>query len=123
MEELSLIEGSVIAVVAVILIKELLNFLKPLVEKVRNPSGVTDKQDSAEVSTRVAELLKEICVDMRATRRLTEDLHKWHDQGRDQDGRFLWYVPMSLEATMAKLADAVSDLSVVLARMKAEGKE
>jgi hypothetical protein len=109
MEELTLLEGSIIAAVAVIFIKYLLDFLKPLIEKRRNGGQTADEKQ--------VELLKEICLELRGVRQMTRELYKWHDEGRDQDGRFLWYVPTSLESTMGKLADAVVDLSRVLAAM------
>lgn len=120
LEELPLLEGSIVAAVAVIFIKYLLDFLKPLLEKHRN-GGQTEEQKATTkllaTITGIAKDINEICTESRATRRLTEDLHKWHDEGRDHDGRFLWYVPTSLESTMGKLADAVVDLSKVLAVM------
>lgn len=120
MEQLSLLEGSIIAAVLVIMGKALLDFLKPLIEKRKN-GGSTDEEkertQQALVLASAAETLKELCAEFRGVKRQVDDLHKWHDEGRDQDGRFLWYVPTSLESTMGKLADAVVDLSKVLAAM------
>lgn len=111
MEPVSLIEGSIIAVFAFLLIREVFQLIKPLIEKRKNGG-----KGNEELQT---DALKESLSELRALRRMIEDLHKWHDDGRDQDGRFMWYVPTSLEKTMGDLAANIGTLGTVLLGLQA----
>jgi hypothetical protein len=81
MEE-SLLEGCIIAIVCVLVIKEVFAFIKT------RKNHTFSKEDWCKVATQVS------------------DLHRQHSV-LDQDGVPVWYVRKSLEASIERLADNI----------------
>jgi hypothetical protein len=92
-------------VLALLIIREVLGFLKP-----RNGNG-GNGGNGGTVSIQIKEL-----------RRMTEQIQKlydWHDQ-RDRDGVPVWYVRESLERHIEQLTAALRDLITDLQKYKKE---
>jgi hypothetical protein len=93
---------------AVLLIKLVLDWLKPIIDKklATEPSPPAkadpDKDAIAELVAAVGRMEKKI-----------DTLHEWHNV-RGQDGRLLWYYPSSLDKAIGDLAKNIEAQTEIL---------
>ena len=86
-----LLQLGVGAAVAILILREVFNFLS----KLRDKSKPSDDEKRIEL--------------LHMIRARVDELYKWHDV-KDEDQVYVWYVRKSLEREIGKLCDAVNKL-------------
>ena len=96
--------------IAYVVLRLVLDFLKPLLEKQFNiGNSVKTEQLCLDVQNRLIGAREE----MLSVKKKVDDLYVWHN-AKNQDGVFLWYVPTSLEKAIMSLADSIATQTEVL---------
>jgi len=100
------------ASVAYIVLRLVLDFLTPLLQKFAGVKESSPKGTFA-LCEEVSRQLAEARAEMSSVKSQIKDLYVWHNV-RNQDGIPIWYVPSSLEKAIEALAENVKNQTSVL---------
>ena len=114
----TLVEVSVGLAAAVIILKIMFDFLKPVIDRVTGNKSAQQEVNLARLRAEYDQLKRGF---YECSRKIA-DLHDWHN-ARTEDGGFRWYVPSALEKAIETLANNISKQTDVLSQVASVQKE
>lgn len=110
-------------VLALLIIKEVLNFVITFVKK-KSESGEAKSILSAidRMEKNYDKGLNSICDKCTLNSKYISDMYKWHEV-KDEDGVFLWYIRKSLSSAFDNLAKSLYNQNDVLRQLLQDNKD
>jgi len=104
-----LLQVGVGGIFAILLVRIILEWLKPLVEKFTG----NGKHQERSIGEQLLLELQRATEEMKPVARQVSDLYDWHNQ-KNADGVFVWYVPSALTKAIDRLAENINTQTEVL---------